>query len=78
MSVKNKYEEHSLPSVSIVMGYLAIKDYSTIDKKVEVLSTLGYGRQEIAQICGTTPNTVSVSMSRLKNKSVKKKIKIKE
>ena len=78
MAIKFKNDEHGLPSVSIVMGYLAIKDYSTIDKKVEVRSTLGYGRQEIAQICGTTPNTVSVSMSRLKNKSVKKKTKIKE
>lgn len=73
-----KNDDYGLPSVSIVMGYLAIKDYSTIDKKVEVLSMLGYGRNEIAQICGTTVNTVSVSMSRLKSKSDKKtKTKIK-
>lgn len=71
MAVK-KNDDYGLPSVSIVMGYLAIKDYSTIDKKVEVLSMLGYGRSEIAQICGTTVNTVSVSMSRLKSKSDKK------
>lgn len=77
MAVK-KNDDYGLPSVSIVMGYLAIKDYSTIDKKVEVLSMLGYGRNEIAQICGTTVNTVSVSMSRLKSKSDKKtKTKIK-
>lgn len=72
MATKFKNEDYGLPSVSIVMGYLATKDCETIDEKVKVLSMLGYGRNEIAQICGTTANTVSVSMSRSKSKIGKK------
>lgn len=73
MATKFKNEDYGLPSVSIVMGYLATKDCETIDEKVKVLSMLGYGRNEIAQICGTTTNTVSVSMNRLKSKNGKNK-----
>ena len=69
MSVKNKYyEEHSLPSVSIVMGYLAIKDFSSLEEKINILSMLGYGKSEMAQICGTTVNNISSVINKSKSK----------
>ena len=69
MSIKNKYyEEHSLPSVSIVMGYLAIKDCSSLEEKINILSMLGYGKSEMAQICGTTVNNISSMINKSKSK----------
>lgn len=79
MSVKNKYEEHSLPSVSIVMGYLAIKDCSSLNEKINILSMLGYGKSEMAQICGTTLNNISSVINKSKSKkSAVKSVKLKK
>ena len=56
---KNKLsEEHGLPSLSLVFGYIAVKELQRLDDRVAVLSRLGYGNAEIATICDTTPATV--------------------
>jgi len=52
---KNKLsEEHGLPSLSLVFGYIAVKELQRLDDRVAVLSRLGYGNAEIATICDTT------------------------
>lgn len=59
----------TLPSLALVFGYIAIKDLQRLEDRIRVLSQLGYGNQEIARICDTTPGTVSVTKAGLKKRS---------
>lgn len=61
-------EEHALPSLSLVFGYIAVKELQRLEDKVAVLARLGYGNSEIATICNTTPGTVAPIKSRLKTR----------
>jgi hypothetical protein len=61
-------EKAALPSLALVFGYIAIKELQRLEDRVRVLSRLGYGNQEIAVICDTTPSTVAVRKSGLKSK----------
>jgi DNA-binding NarL/FixJ family response regulator len=64
---KEKENAQALPSLALVFGYIAVKDLQRMDDRIRVLARLGYGNQEIAAICGTTPKTVAVRKSVLKN-----------
>ncbi len=66
MAKKVKREEHGLPSLALVFGYIAIKELQRIEDRVDVLSRLGFGNAEIAAICSTTPATVRTLKSLLK------------
>jgi DNA-binding CsgD family transcriptional regulator len=66
---KRGKEVQELPSLALVFGYIAIKDLQRLEDRVRVLARLGYGNREIAQICGTTANSVAVQKSWLKGKS---------
>jgi DNA-binding CsgD family transcriptional regulator len=59
MAKKEIKGEHGLPSLSLVFGYIAVKELQRLEDRVAVLSRLGYGNVEIARICGTTPASVS-------------------
>ena len=61
-------DDRALPSLALVFGYIAIKDLQRLEDRVRVLARLGYGNQEIAAICDTTPMTVAVKKSALKRK----------
>jgi DNA-binding NarL/FixJ family response regulator len=61
-------QEAALPNLALVFGYIAVKDLERREDRVRVLSRLGYGNQEIALICDTTPLTVAVMKSNLKKK----------
>jgi DNA-binding CsgD family transcriptional regulator len=65
---KGKANEQGLPSLSLVFGYIAIKDLQRLEDRVDVLSRLGYGNMEIARICDATANTVAVLKSRRRHK----------
>jgi hypothetical protein len=67
-SHKKKEDDQSLPSLALVFGYIAIKELQRLEDRVRVLSRLGYGNQEIALICDTTPMTVAVMKTGLKKK----------
>ena len=58
MAKKTNLDEHALPSLSLVFGYIAIKELQRLPDRIAVLERLGYGTTEIATICGTTPATV--------------------
>jgi hypothetical protein len=58
----------TLPSLALVFGYIAIKDLQRLEDRIRVLTQLGYGNQEIARICDTTPGTVAVRKVSLKRK----------
>jgi hypothetical protein len=69
---KPREEEQALPSLALVFGYIAIKELQRLEDRVRVLSRLGYGNQEIAVICDTTPPTVAVMKSGLKKKKFRR------
>jgi hypothetical protein len=71
MAKKQPTAEQGLPSLALVFGYIAIKELERLEDRVRVLSRIGYGNHEIAQICGTTPMTVAVMKSGLKKKKFK-------
>ncbi len=64
-------EEHALPSLSLVFGYIAVKELRLLEDRVRVLSRLGYGNAEIARICNTTPAAVRTLKSAAKKKPAK-------
>jgi hypothetical protein len=68
MPRKKQVTEPTLPSLSLVFGYIAIKDLENPSDQVDVLSRLGYGNVQVAQICGITPTHVGVIKLRLRNK----------
>jgi hypothetical protein len=52
--------------MKLVLGWLAVKESTTLEERVGILSRLGYENKEIAQICDTTPGSVSVRKAGLK------------
>ena len=70
---KVKEEQHGLPSLALVFGYIAIKELQRLEDRVGVLSRLGYGAAEIAKICNTTPATARTLKSGLAKSKKKKK-----
>jgi len=72
--IKNS-EEHGLPSLSLVFGYIAVKELQRLEDRVVVLSRLGYGNAEIARICDTKPSSVRAlrSIHRKKDTSAREK-----
>jgi len=73
MPATSKPDEHGLPSLSLVFGYIAVKELQRLEDRITVLAQLGYGNSEIAQICGTTPATVRTIKSVAKKKPSKKR-----
>jgi hypothetical protein len=61
---KKEEKEQSLPSLSRVFGYVAVKEMRGLEDRVKVLARLGYPNKEIAIICGTTPATVATLKAR--------------
>ncbi len=59
-------QEHALPSLSLIFGYIAVKELQRLEDRVAVLDRLGYGNAEIATICDTTAATVRTLRSTLK------------
>jgi len=72
MATKNE-EEYGLPSLSIVLGYLAVKELKNNEDRLRVLDQLGYGNAEIAKICGLTPASVRSYKSKIKRERGKKR-----
>ena len=64
MAKKTKEDVPGLPSLSLVFGYIAVKELQRLEDRVDVLTRLGYGAAETAKICGTTAGTVHTLRSR--------------
>lgn len=73
MAKRKSGEEHGLPSLSLVFGYIAVKDLQRLEDRVALLARLGYGNVEIANICGTSTETVSTLKARAKKSGTKRK-----
>jgi DNA-binding CsgD family transcriptional regulator len=68
-------EDHGLPSLSLVFGYIAVKELRLLEDRIRVLARLGYGNDEIAKICDTKPTVVRTLKSKVKRKSVEKSLR---
>jgi DNA-binding NarL/FixJ family response regulator len=71
MSKIENNKNSDIPNLMQVLGFIAVKDLTSLKDKVIVLDRLGYNNQQIAAICDTTEGTVS------KEKSLNKKSKSK-
>ncbi len=70
----NEIQEHALPSLALIFGYIAVKELQRLEDRIAVLDRLGYGNAEIAKICDTTAATVRTTRSALKkSKSIRRK-----
>ena len=52
--------------MALVLGYIATKDLATVEKKIAVLSQLGYSNSDMAKICGKTSGVIRTLKSKLK------------
>jgi hypothetical protein len=59
-------EDHGLPSLALVFGYIAVKELQRLEDRIDILTRLGYGNVEIARICGHNPAVIATVKSRLK------------
>jgi len=75
MAKEDSLGDHALPSLSLVFGYIAVKELQRLEDKVRVLARLGYGNAEIAKICNTTLPSVRTMKSAGKNKRPSRKKK---
>lgn len=50
--------------LSIVLGYIATKELPTAEKKVAVLTQLGYSNEDMAKICNTSPDAIRALKSK--------------
>ncbi len=71
-----KIDDSALPSLALVFGYIAVKELQSTADRIEVLSRLGYGNEQIATICGTSRGRVAVSKSHSKKRKIKRGAKI--
>jgi DNA-binding CsgD family transcriptional regulator len=62
-----------LDTITRLLSYLVAIEHDTLEKRALVLSSLGLQPSEIARICGTTANTISVRLAEAKKKGKKKK-----
>jgi DNA-binding CsgD family transcriptional regulator len=65
---KKIVEEHALPSLALVFGYMATKELQRLEDRVAVLARLGYGNPEIATICDASPQVVATLKARAKSR----------
>lgn len=52
--------------IALVLGYIATKDLATVEKKISVLTQLGYSNPDMAKICGKTPDVIKTLKSKIK------------
>ncbi len=51
---KKNIEDHALPSLAVIFGYIAVKELPRLEDRIAVLDRLGYGNAEIAKICNSS------------------------
>lgn len=73
MAKDKDLEDRGLPSVALALGYIAVKEEQRLEDKVDILTRLGYGAEEIATICKTTKKTVYSLRYEAKKPKTKKK-----
>ncbi|MBS1555743.1 MAG: hypothetical protein JSU09_12540 [Bacteroidetes bacterium] len=65
-------ESTDIARLTLVMGYIAVKDLNSIPEKVKVLDSLRYSNKEMAVICNTSENTIAVTKANNKRQGKRK------
>lgn len=52
--------------LALVLGYIATKDLTTTEKKVGVLTQLGFSNAEMSKICGASSTVIKTLKSKVK------------
>ena len=53
-------------NLAIILGYIATKDLATTEKKVAVLTNLGFSNKDMAKVCNTSDKVIKTLKSRIK------------
>ncbi len=61
-------EKSTQVDLAIVLGYIAVKELNTLDKKVTILTQLGFTNKDMARICGATDNVIRAIKSQIRKK----------
>lgn len=62
----DEIEKASQVDLAVVLGYIATKDLTTTEKKVAILTKLGYSNKDMVKICGTTDKVIRTLKSKVK------------
>jgi DNA-directed RNA polymerase specialized sigma24 family protein len=62
LNMPNKAKEST--DIALVLGYIATKELPTAEKKVAVLTQLGYSNEDMAKICNTSPDAIRALKSK--------------
>ena len=65
----NENDRDSSVDLSVVLGYIAVKDLQTTEKKVGVLTQLGFSNATMAKICATNQKVIRTLKYRVKKGS---------
>lgn len=71
MVKKEEDKKNHKVDLAVVLGYIAVKDERTIEKKVGVLAQLGYSNRDMALICGTNENVIRATKSNIEKPTTK-------
>lgn len=61
-----------LDLIARLLAYLVAAEHDTLEKRAVTLSSLGLSPSEIARVCNTTANTISVRLAEARQKSGRK------
>lgn len=56
-------------NLAIILGYMATKDLATTEKKVAVLTNLGFSNKDMAKICNTSDKVIKTLKSKIKKEA---------
>lgn len=59
-------EKKQQVDLAIVLGYIAVKDLATTEKKVAVLTKLGYSNKDMGRICDSSDGVIKTLKSKVK------------
>ena len=62
---KKKIEQNALPPVSLVLGYIAVRE-NDYEDRILILYRLGYGLEEIATITGEEKKEVKETLEKIR------------
>ena len=58
MEDHEKEPDQTTARLTLILGYLATKDLASQERKVAVLTQLGFSNEEMVKICGATPGVI--------------------
>lgn len=64
-----------LDLVARLLAYLVAAEHNNLKDRAVTLSALGLAPAEIARVCNTTPNTISVRLAEAKRRTARPKAK---